>query len=169
MGTHDDRILTTLGIDPGTRVTGYGIVKKMGARFQAIDFGTIRPPANGTFAERYLVIFEGVTTLIEKFKPSAVAVETQYVHKNVQSAIKLGMARGVVLVASARQGVPVFEYSPSQAKRAVVGNGRASKEQVQAMVQALLCLSELPTPNDAADALALAICHLQRAKQSIAV
>lgn len=148
-----------LGIDPGTRITGYGVIKVQSPSLQPLDFGCIRPPHDLESAQRYLALFNGVEKLLDLYTPDAVSVETQFVYKNVQSAIKLGMARGVVLIAAARRGIPVFEYSPKKAKLAVVGNGSASKEQVQRMVQMLLKLSEVPEPEDAADALALAICH----------
>ena len=124
-----------------------------------LDFGCIRPPPHLNNPERYLALFNGLEKLLDLYTPDAVSVETQFVYKNVQSALKLGMARGVVLIAAARRGIPVFEYAPKKAKLAVVGNGSASKEQVQRMVQLLLKLTVLPEPEDAADALALAICH----------
>lgn len=150
-----------LGVDPGTQVSGYGLIEVTDRGYTAIDFGCIRPPARYKLSDRYLVIFDSILQLIEKYKPMAMSVETQYVKKNVQSAIKLGMARGVIMVAAKKQGVPVFEYAPTQAKKSVVGNGNASKRQVQGMVQLLLRLTSLPEPEDAADALALAICHAQ--------
>jgi len=150
-----------LGIDPGTIVSGYGLIKVVGRNYEAVDYGCIRPPANNKISDRYLIIFNGVEELLERYRPDVVVVETQYVHKNVQSAIKLGMARGVAMIAAKRRGIPVFEYGPTKAKRAVVGNGAASKSQVQGMVTMLLGLKELATPHDAADALALAICHAQ--------
>jgi crossover junction endodeoxyribonuclease RuvC len=148
-----------LGIDPGTRITGYGLILAKSHGYQALDFGTIRPSQKQSIAQRYLEIFEGVLALIERYKPEAVAVESQFVYKNVQTAMKLGMARGAVLLAAAKSGISVHEYAPKKAKLAVVGNGAASKEQVQKMVQLLLKLATLPHPEDAADALALAICH----------
>jgi crossover junction endodeoxyribonuclease RuvC len=154
-----------LGIDPGTLLTGFGIVDMDEKRhFSVIDFGCIRPPASQPLTSRYRIIFRAIDTLLDRYAPEAVAVETQYIHKNPQSAIKLGMARGVVVLAAALREIPVFEYAPSRAKKAVVGNGKASKIQVQAMVQMLLSLSSLPEPEDAADALALAICHGQAFK-----
>lgn len=153
-----------IGIDPGTAVTGYGVIEKIGSSYRVLDYGCIRPPASYPLSERYLVIFNSVEELIAKYKPDAVSVETQYVKNNVQSAIKLGMARGAVVIAAARHKVSVFEYAPAQAKLAVVGTGRASKRQVQGMVQQILRLSEPPTPEDAADALALAICHAHQKK-----
>jgi crossover junction endodeoxyribonuclease RuvC len=154
-------VFVILGIDPGTQLTGYGVIRTDGASHQAIDYGCIRPPSNLKITDRYLIIFNSVDALLEKHCPHALVVETQYVQKNIQSAIKLGMARGVVIVAAKRRGIAVFEYAPAKAKRAVVGNGNASKYQVQGMVKILLNLTEMPTPDDAADALSLAICHAQ--------
>ena len=148
-----------IGIDPGTQVTGYGIIRVVGLSMQVIDYGCIRPPAKLKLSDRYLILFNAVEELWEKHQPQVMSVETQYVHKNVQSAIKLGMARGTAIVAAKRKGMSVFEYAPTKAKLAVVGSGKASKEQVQGMVKLLLNLKTLPTPHDAADALALAICH----------
>lgn len=150
-----------LGIDPGTRISGYGLIASTGRSYSALDYGCIRPPAKLILSERYLIIFNAIEVLLAKFQPDAVVVETQYVNKNVQSAIKLGMARGVAIIAAKRHGIPVFEYVPTKAKLAVVGTGSASKAQVQGMVQRLLNLAEPPNPEDAADALALAICHAQ--------
>lgn len=148
-----------LGVDPGTVVTGYGLIRADGRNWQPVDFGAIRPPRLAKASERYLVIFEAIEHLIALHKPDAVAVETQFVYKNVQSALKLGMARGAVIIAAAKCKVDVFEYAPKKAKLAVVGTGAASKSQVQHMVQMQLRLSKPPEPHDAADALALAICH----------
>lgn len=148
-----------LGVDPGTQVTGYGIIRSKDRSWEPLDFGAIRPPKTAKGHERYLVIFEAIEHLISQFHPEAVAVETQFVYKNVQSALKLGMARGAVLIAAARLKVPVFEYAPRKAKLAIAGYGGASKEQVQQMVQMQLKLPQPPEPTDAADALALAICH----------
>lgn len=149
-----------LGIDPGTLVTGYGIIAVDDNRqFEVIDYGCVRPPSSNPLTLRYKIIFQAIEALLDQHRPEAVAVETQYIHKNPQSGIKLGMARGMVVLAAALREIPIFEYAPSRAKQAVVGNGRASKVQVQSMVQMLLSLPELPQPEDAADALALAICH----------
>lgn len=155
---------TILGIDPGTLITGFGLIRTQGPAYQAVDYGCIRPPARLKLSERYLIIFEGIEQLIDTHQPDVLVVETQFVHKNVQSAIKLGMARGIAIVAAKRHGLPVFEYTPTKAKQSVVGNGRASKEQVRGMVQRLLKLSSPPTPDDAADALSLAICHAQASR-----
>lgn len=146
---------TILGIDPGTRITGYGVID---ADIQPLDFGCIRPPPKLILSERYKILFDGVEALIALHGPSAIAVESQFVLKNAQSAIKLGMAKGMVYLAAARKGIPVYEFAPKQAKLSVVGHGGASKFQVQKMIQALLRLPQPPEPEDAADALALAIC-----------
>lgn len=148
-----------IGIDPGTCITGYGVIRHLGAKHEALDFGCIRPPAKKELHQKYLIIFESIELLLDKYKPDALAVETQFVYKNVQSAIKLGMARGMAVLAATKRNIPIFEYAPKKAKLAVVGHGSASKEQVQRMIQLLLNLSSLPQPEDAADALALAICH----------
>ena len=148
-----------LGIDPGTRITGYGIINSNGSKMLPIDFGAIRPPPHLPLPERYLIIFNALEHLIKEHKPSAISVETQFFKKNAQSALKLGMARGVALIAAAKNGIPIYEYAPKKAKLAVVGTGQASKHQVQQMVQLLLNLPKPPKPEDAADALSLAICH----------
>ncbi|MDP1607851.1 MAG: crossover junction endodeoxyribonuclease RuvC [Chlamydiales bacterium] len=147
-----------LGIDPGTRITGYGLIRKMAHTYEPIDFGCIRPPADLPLHERYKIIFDGVEKIIGQYQPTAIAVESQFVMKNVLSALKLGMAKGMILLAAARHKIPLFEYAPKRAKQAVVGTGGASKLQVQKMIQTLLRLPKLPQPEDAADALALAIC-----------
>jgi len=148
-----------LGIDPGTRITGYGLIRARGPLIEPLDFGCIRPPPSLPLEERYLIIFESIEELLDRFQPKAVAVESQFVLKNAQSAIKLGMAKGMVILAAAKRKIPVHEYAPKKAKQAVVGNGAASKMQVQRMIAHLLRLPKLPEPEDAADALALAICH----------
>lgn len=160
---HSEGSCIILGVDPGTRVTGYGIICIQNQAYIPLDYGCIRPPSSLKLSERYLVIFDSIEELINKYEPKSLVVETQYVHKNVQSALKLGMARGTVMIAAKKRGLSIFEYAPTVAKRAVVGNGSASKFQVQAMVQRLLNLPSLPFPEDAADALALAICHAHSA------
>lgn len=151
-----------LGIDPGTRICGYGLIKKRGLAYSALDYGCIRPPSNFKLTDRYFIIFESVSALIDQFHPQAVVIETQYAQKNIQSAIKLGMARGVAITAAKAKKLSVYEYSPTKAKKAVVGFGNASKYQVKGMIIRLLNLPENSMiPEDAADALALAICFGQ--------
>ena len=148
-----------LGIDPGTRITGYGVIKQTGRTHIALDYGCIRPSPKAEAPQRYLTLYEGIEELLDKYTPHALSIETQFVYKNAQSALKLGMAKAMALLAAAQRDIPIFEYAPMQAKRAVVGTGGASKDQVQRMIKHLLHLSELPTPQDASDALSLALCH----------
>jgi crossover junction endodeoxyribonuclease RuvC len=152
-----------LGVDPGTRVTGYGVISLQNRIYTPLDYGCITPPSRFKLSERYVVIFDSIGELIDKYRPSALVVEMQFMYKNAQSALKLGMARGAVMIAAKKRGLLVYQYAPTVAKRAVVGRGRASKFQVQGMVQRILQLASLPHPEDAADALALAICHAQAA------
>ena len=156
-----------IDIDPGTIVTGYGIIVSQHGSYEALDYGCVRPPPKLKLSDRYLIIFESLEALLHKYSPDVLVVETQYVHKNVQSALKLGMAKGIAIIAAKKRGIPVYEYAPSKAKQSVMGNGRASKHQVQKMVQWLLKLSQPPTPEDAADALSLAICHAQSSQNSL--
>jgi crossover junction endodeoxyribonuclease RuvC len=150
------------GVDPGTLITGYGIIQKTKNKLKAIDFGCIRPPPKKELQNRYWIIFQGLEHLITLYSPTAICVETQFVKKNVQIAMKLGMARAIVLLLSAKYKIPLFQYPPRKAKLAVVGSGSASKVQVQNMVKVLLGLDKIPTPEDAADALSIAICHANR-------
>ncbi|MGM0439783.1 MAG: crossover junction endodeoxyribonuclease RuvC [Chlamydiota bacterium] len=153
---------TIMGIDPGTYITGYGVINKASNRGERVqDYGCIRPPRQASFSERYLIIYKSLSTLLEKHQPDELAVETQFVRKNVQSAMKLGMVRGIVILSAALYEIPVFEYTPAKVKLAVVGNGQASKSQVQKMVKHILKMSEIPKPEDAADALAIALSHSQ--------
>lgn len=161
MGNNKKRIL---GIDPGTRVTGYGIIDSEGSKIQLVDYGCIKPPPDQKLSDRYYTLFQGIEELFNRHSPNVLVVETQFVNKNPQSAMKLAMARAVIIIAAKIRGVPVFEYAPRKAKQAVVGNGSASKEQVGSMIRLLLKLKTAPTPEDAADALALAICHAQSIK-----
>lgn len=153
------------GIDPGTAITGFGIIDTSGSQLSAIDYGCIRIPATIPLPDRYLALFVNLGELFDKYTPDEVSLETQYVSKvNPQSALKVGMARGVAIVAARLRGIPIFEYPPTVAKRAVTGNGSASKIQVQGMIQRLLHLPKLPTPFDASDALSLALCHNNQTK-----
>lgn len=162
--TSSSKPLIILGIDPGTCITGYGIISYSNTSQTALGYGCIRPPSKSAAPEKYLIIFEAIESLIETYKPDVLSVETQFVCKNAQSAIKLGMARGMAILAASRKNIPIFEYAPRKAKLAVVGHGSASKQQVQKMIQLLLSLSSPPEPEDAADALALALCHAHSLK-----
>lgn len=152
-----------LGIDPGSRITGYGIIDKSGNRLIHVDNGAIFTDSAVDFPGRLLRIFQGVTEIITRFQPDSVAVEQVFFANNVQSALKLGQARGAAIVAAVNAGLPAHEYTPMQVKSAVVGYGHARKDQVQQMVKALLALPEI-AQEDASDALALAICHAHAEK-----
>ena len=147
-----------LGIDPGSRITGYGLVRKEGNRLIHLDNGAIFTDTATDFPGRLQQIYAGITSIIERYAPDAMAVEDIFFANNVQSALKLGQARGAAIVAGVSAGLPVHEYSALQVKQAVVGHGRAAKEQVQHMVKVLLGLPEIAQA-DASDALAVAICH----------
>lgn len=148
------------GIDPGSDRTGYGCIDADGSRYRVVLSGAIDTRARGTFPDKLLDIHRGLTTLLARARPDCVAIESLFHARNVRSALKLGHARGVAVLAAIEAGLPLVEYAPAEIKRAVVGYGRAEKQQVQAMVKLLLGLDALPAPHDAADALAVAICHL---------
>lgn len=153
-------MMRILGIDPGSRVTGYGVVEAAGNRLAHVAHGTIAVPPNAPMAERLAVIYRGLCEVVAGHGPAEVSIESIFHARNAQSALKLGHARGVALLAAELGGVPVVEYTPMQVKSAVVGYGRADKGQVQDMVRRLLCLAD-PACADASDALAVAICHVQ--------
>jgi len=159
-----------LGIDCGSRVTGYGVIDSDGADCVFIGCGAIRSKASDPIAERLKSIYDGIFKIIRQFQPEAAAFENVFYASNVQTALKLGHFRGVSMFAAAEARLPVYEYSPLEIKSAVTGYGRAEKPQVQQMVRALLKLNVLPEPHDASDALAVAICHAHtnRFNQSLA-
>ena len=161
--------MVVLGIDPGTANTGYGVVARHGARLVALDGGVIETRAGADPAVRLAEIHARVGALLDEHRPAALAVEDLYFGANARSAFAVGQARGVVVLAAGQRGLPCFSYTPQQVKGAVCGSGRASKEQVQRMVQALLSLDGLPRPDHAADALAVAICHANGARLRAAV
>jgi crossover junction endodeoxyribonuclease RuvC len=156
------------GIDPGTDRTGYGCIETSGGRHHLVICGSLSAPARSTFPEKLKHVHAGLTVLIARHRPDCVAVENIFYARNVRSALKLGHARGVALLAAAEAGLAVAEYAPAEIKLAVVGFGRAEKHQVQAMVKLLLGLDVAPSPHDAADALAVAICHLHSATGAVA-
>jgi crossover junction endodeoxyribonuclease RuvC len=148
------------GIDPGSGRTGYGCVETDGSRHRIVMCGAIAPPSAAAFPEKLLMIHSRLSALIAECRPDCAAIENLFHANNVRSALKLGHARGVATLAAVEAGLPVFEYTPAEIKRAVVGYGRAEKPQVQQMVKLLLGLAVVPSPHDAADALAVAICHV---------
>ena len=149
-----------VGIDPGTAACGYGIVHESEGRLRALGHGSWTTPARERTAQRLKVVYEGVAALIEEYRPAAVVLEESYVGADARIALSVGQARGAVLVACAVAGVECAEYAPARVKQTVCGYGRAEKAQVQKMVKAILGLRELPAPSHAADALAVAICHI---------
>jgi len=154
-----------LGIDPGTATTGYGLVRlEPDGSLLAVKYGVITTPKNTPAPERLATLYEQMGELLRKHKPETAAVEKLFFQRNVTTAISVGQARGVVLLSLAQAGLDVFEYTPNEVKQAVAGYGSAGKRQVQEMVRVLLSLDEIPEPDDAADALAVAICHLHSAQ-----
>ena len=152
-----------LGIDPGTASTGYGLVHSSGARLQAVEHGVIATRAGIPLEIRLATIHARVAELLESHQPAAVAIEELYFGANARTAFAVGQARGVILLAAGQRSIPVRSYTPQQVKGAVCGQGRADKDQVGKMVARLLGLAAIPTPDHAADALAVAICELNRA------
>jgi crossover junction endodeoxyribonuclease RuvC len=160
--------MRVLGIDPGIALTGYGIVESLGDRRVMLDFGCIRTPSSQESSGRLDHIYREIMLLAKRHKPDVMAVEKLFFNKNIISAMQVSEARGVAVLAGSHAGLPVFEYTPLQVKQAVAGYGRAEKAQVQQMVKILLSLSQTPKPDDAADALALALCHINTGRlQSI--
>jgi crossover junction endodeoxyribonuclease RuvC len=156
--------MLVLGIDPGTAITGYGLVSKEGDALTLVDYGTITTPQQTPLPQRLQTIYRELGEIVSQHHPSVVAVEKLFFSKNVRTALSVGQARGVVLLAVADAGVPLHEYTPLQVKQSVVGYGRATKEQIQQLVKMLLGLDFIPQPDDAADAIAVAICHIHSAR-----
>ncbi len=151
--------LLVLGIDPGTAITGYGIVRYDGGELQPVTYGTITTPANSPLPQRLQQLYQGLQDLIRTHHPNQAAVEELFFARNARTALSVGHARGVVLLALAEAELSVHSYTPLQVKQAITGYGRATKEQIQQMVRLLLALESTPQPDDVADALAVAICH----------
>jgi crossover junction endodeoxyribonuclease RuvC len=155
------------GIDPGSERTGYGCLESDGSRHRLVTCGFLSAKTTASFAERLLAIHLGLASLLAEHRPDIVAIENIFYARNVRSALKLGHARGVALLAASEAGVAVAEYTPAEIKRAVAGFGRAEKHQVGAMVKLLLGLDAVPSPHDVSDALAVAICHLHSSNARI--
>lgn len=152
-------ILLILGIDPGIAILGFGLIRYEANKFTVIDYGAITTAAGTPMSSRLTRIYDELTEIIERYKPDAFAVEELFFNKNIKTALTVGHARGVAVLAGSKANIPVYEYTPLQVKQAVVGYGRADKSQIQQMVKILLNLREIPKPDDVADALAVAICH----------
>lgn len=148
-----------LGIDPGYGITGFGLIEASRGSYRLIHCGAITTPPNTEFSWRLEVIYQDMVTLLQQAKPEAVAIEELFFGHNVTTGINVAQSRGVILLAVRQAGVPIFEYKPMQVKQAVVGYGNATKHQVQDMTKRLLHLSAVPKPDDAADAVAIALCH----------
>ncbi len=155
--------MTVLGIDPGYAIVGCGVVEYKNNKFTMLDYGAILTEAHTPFNERLEKIYNEAEELILKYRPDAVSMEKLFFNTNQKTAIDVAQARGVLVLAAQRNKVPVFEYTPLQVKQSVVGYGRAEKKQVQEMTRILLNLEKIPKPDDAADALAMAICHCHSA------
>ena len=158
--------MRVLGVDPGTHRTGVGILEADGQKYKVIHFGTLRANSKDPIATRLLTIFDTLQEVIGKFQPSVMALETLFFAKDIQAVERIGEARACAMLAASKQGIDVIEYAPTAVKKSVTGNGRAAKEQIQFMVTRLLGLKKSPAP-DAADALAIAMCHLHNAKRKI--
>ncbi len=154
--------MRVFGIDPGSARTGYGCVQSDGTRHRLIACGAISIPVSNAFPQKLLIIHAELAALLAEHRPDCVAIENLFHAVNARSALKLGHARGVAMLAAVEAGLPIVEYTPAEVKQSVVGYGRAEKSQVQSMVQLLLGLSAPPTPHDASDALAIAVCHLHK-------
>ena len=148
-----------LGIDPGIAILGYGIVEYNGNSFKTLDYGAVLTDSKETTPNRLNKIYDELGKLLDIYKPNAVAIEELFFNKNAKTAIVVGQARGVAILAAAQRNLEIFEYTPLQVKQGVVGYGRADKKQVQVMVKTFLNLKTVPKPDDVADALAVAICH----------
>lgn len=151
--------MVIFGIDPGYAIVGCGIVRYERNNFSLMGYGAVTTDKDMPFNKRLKKIYDDLTELLEKFKPDAVSIEKLYFNTNQKTAIDVAQARGVIVLAVERSGIPIFEYTPLQVKQSIVGYGRAEKQQVQEMTKMFLHLDKIPKPDDAADALALAICH----------
>jgi crossover junction endodeoxyribonuclease RuvC len=158
-----------LGIDPGTAITGYGLVREDDTELNLVGCGVIVTPSGQTLPERLQTIYQGLSQVIHEHQPDAAAVEELFFSRNVRTALSVGHARGVALLALADAGLPVYEYKPLEVKQAVAGYGGADKQQVQEMVRMLLHLDRVPQPDDAADAVAVAVCHIHSARMAALV
>lgn len=155
--------MRVLGIDPGSETLGWGVVEGSGLRYSLVDYGTVKSNAKQPFSKRLLKVYDGVADVVDKHSPDVLAVEDTFYAVNVGVALKLGQVRGIMLLLAEQRGLEIAEYSPRLIKQTVVGYGAAEKHQVQEMVRVLLRMKSIPTPHDAADALAIAICHFHHA------
>jgi crossover junction endodeoxyribonuclease RuvC len=155
-----------LGVDPGTAITGYGLVHEQDDRLSLVECGVVTTPSSQPLPERLQTIYRGLSDVIRRCQPEEGAVEELFFSRNVRTALSVGHARGVALLALADAGLPIYEYKPLEVKQAVAGYGGADKQQVQEMVRMLLNLDRVPQPDDAADAVAVAVCHIHSARMA---
>jgi crossover junction endodeoxyribonuclease RuvC len=155
-----------LGIDPGTATTGYGLVEESSGKIKAVDFGVFKTKPKDTAEIRLANLYHQLLIVLQRYRPHALALEKLFFGSNVTTAFSVGQARGVIMLAAAQHQIPINEYAPNEIKLAVCGYGKAEKIQIQMMVKSLLTLKTVPKPDDAADALAVAICHLNSAALS---
>ncbi len=148
-----------LGIDPGYAIVGWGVLDYIGNKFSVVDFGSIQTSADMDFNDRLLTIYDELDSIIKRTKPQFLSIEKIFYNSNAKTAINVSQARGVLLLCSIKNNLEIFEYTPLQVKQSVVGYGRAEKKQIQEMTKIILNLSQIPKPDDTADALAMAICH----------
>lgn len=156
--------MRVLGIDPGSETLGWGIVEGTGLKYSGVAFGTVKSNARQAFSKRLLKAYSGVAEIVDEYSPDVIAIESAFYSVNAATAIKLGQVRGVILLLGEQRGLEIAEYEPRLIKKTVVGYGNAEKRQVQEMVRVLLRLKAIPTPHDAADALAIAICHFHHTR-----
>ena len=161
--------MLVLGIDPGTAITGYGLVREDEQGLTLVDYGVITTPAGQPLPERLQAIYQGLAAVVREFQPQQAAVEELFFSRNARTALSVGHARGVTLLALADAGLVIHEYKPLEIKQAITGYGGADKQQVQEMVRLLLNLDHVPQPDDAADAVAVAVCHLHSARMAAAI
>ena len=153
-----------IGIDPGLRVTGFGILSTKNDKTEVIDYGVIEPNNKETLSKRLYTIYTDIEELIKVFSPNILAIEDIFYGRNVKSAFYLGQARGIAMMCAAKHNMPVFEYSAKKVKQAITGNGNADKTQLQYMIKQIFNLKHLPTPLDASDAIGIALCHINQIK-----
>ena len=154
--------MIVIGIDPGLATVGFGVIRKEGDGIMPVSYGCIRTPAEKQTPERLMDIYTEINALFEKYKPDVIAIERLFFSKNVTNAMSVSEARGVIFLAAQQKNIPVFEYTPNRIKQAVTGSGRADKRQMQEMIKRLLGLDEIPQPDDAADGLSIALCHINQ-------
>lgn len=148
-----------LGIDPGIAIVGYGVVDKEGNRYKTVAYDAVTTRAHTPLEERLLLVYKGIDEIIKMYKPDAMSIEELFFNNNAKTAVAVGQARGVILLAAVQNSLPIYEYTPLQVKQALTGYGRASKSQIQQMMKSILGLESVPKPDDVADALAIAVCH----------